>query len=277
MSLSLLRETIVARARHVSPFLVLGDPTPEISFALALRAIGDGATMLELGFPYDAACADGPEIQAADARALAAGVSTDAALRLLARIRAARPRVPLNLLVYANLVHARGFDRFVSEAAGAGASSLLVPDVPLEEGAALRARCRKAGLGVVQMAGPFTPLARLRLLDAACDAFLYLAGRQGVTGIDGSGAATGPDLVARTAASVNRPLCVGFGLSREDQIAPVLAAGAAIAVVGSALARVIGAAWSEPTSDRDAGVVDCFSAAFRPMAGAAIQGDPSCS
>ncbi len=269
MSLLLLRRALRKRSRHVAPFLVLGDPTPEISLELAKAAVGDGATMLELGIPYDAACADGPDIQAADARALAAGVGTEAALRLLARIREACPGAPLNLLVYGNLVHARGWARFAADAAAAGASSLLVPDIPLEEGAPLRAASKAAGLGVVMMAGPRTDAARLLRIAAAADAFVYLAGRQGTTGVNAAGEATAPEFVAAVVAAIRRPVCLGFGLVSPAQVAAAFGAGARIAVVGSLLARTIGPAWEGGGADAPARVLDRFRTVLAPMIAAA--------
>ena len=112
MSFHLLQDAFKRRSFHVSPFLVLGDPTPELSVQLAKAAVGEGAGMLEIGFPYGDPVADGPAIQAADLRALRGGTSTKKAIALLGQIREACPDTPLNLLVYGNLVHARGYDRF---------------------------------------------------------------------------------------------------------------------------------------------------------------------
>lgn len=162
MSVALLQEAMAARRAHVSAFLVLGDPDPTRSVALAKAAVAAGSTMLELGLPFADACADGPAIQAASLRARRGGTSTGRAIDLLAEVRAACPTVPLNLLVYGNLVHRRGYARFCAEVARAGASSLLVPDVPLEEADPLRAACADADLGFVPLVGPNTDAARLR-------------------------------------------------------------------------------------------------------------------
>ncbi len=226
-------------APQVSPFLVLGDPTPELSVALAKAAVACGAGMLEIGFPYGDPVADGPAIQKADVRALENGTSTTKAMEILGRIHDACPKTPLNLLVYANLVHARGFDRFCEEVVEAGASSLLVPDVCLEESAPLKKACRRARLGHVQLVGPLTSSDRLKRIDAAATSFVYLVAHQGVTGVRGAGFDEVEALVARTAWQLNNPLCVGFGLSKPEQIRRVFAAGARLAVVGSYLANVI--------------------------------------
>ena len=182
MSLAMLREVLAASPRHVSPFLMLGDPAPDMCVALCRELVHAGATMLELGLPYADPCADGPAVQAAGIRARAAGVSTDLALETLASIREACPNTPCNLLVYGNLVHARGLDRFCRDAVAAGASSMLVPDIPFEEGEQLRRAASDHGLGNVLLAGPRTSDARLKAIAAVSDAFVYLAGHQGITG-----------------------------------------------------------------------------------------------
>ena len=255
MSRELLRKALRAHAGHLSPFLVLGDPTPEISLELARTAVRVGATMLELGIAYGDPCADGPAIQAAGLRALAAGVRTSAALRLLAEIRSACPTVPLNLLVYGNLVHARGFERFCREAEESGASSLLVPDVPFEEGAVLRSASRAAALAHVELIGPRTDPARLVRLGRASDGFVYLVAHQGVTGERAQVDSIAP-LVARVREQIRAPICVGFGLSRAEHVRSAFAAGASIAVVGSHLASVIGDALAKRND-----VVEAFGAA----------------
>lgn len=250
MSLAKLQQSLRDARQHVSPFLMLGDPTPDLTVALCRELVAAGATMLELGMPYADPSADGPVVQAASRRALAHGVSTDAALATLARVRAACPDTPCNLLVYGNLVHARGYERFCRDAGQAGASSLLTPDIPLEEGAALRRACREHGLGNVLLAGPRTDDARLHAIARASDAFVYLAGHQGITGAN---AAT-QDRAARIAhvrQQVDVPLCVGFGLSAREDIEDVHAAGAELAVVGSHLLRVLAAAHTQHPGDRE--------------------------
>lgn len=252
---------------QVSPFLVLGDPTPEISFELARAAGAAGAGMIEIGLPYGDPVADGPAIQAADDRALEGGTSTTKALEILGRIKEALPKTPLNLLVYGNLVHARGLERFCAEVTERGASSLLVPDMCLEESDALRKACKKAKLGHVQLIGPLTSRDRLAKIDRKADSFLYLVAHQGVTGVRESGFDTVEALVARTVAAVKNPICLGFGLSKRDQIDRAFAAGARIAVVGSYLANVIGEAWRDESEGRGERVVTAFTRALEPLTG----------
>ncbi len=268
-----LRRAFETPAKHVSPFFVLGDPTPSLSFEIAVAAVRGGASMLELGIPFSDPSADGPAIQNADNRALAAGMTTARAMALMARIHEACPKTPLNLLVYGNLVHAWGYARFCEEAQRAGAASLLVPDIPLEECGALREACASAGLGFVALVGPLTSIERLHAIESRANAFLYLVGRQGVTGLASSTFDGTEALVRRVASEAHLPICLGFGLSRPDEVQRAFAAGARVAVIGSLFAKVIGAAW-DPARGQACGpdVLASFSAAFAPFG--AIAGKP---
>ncbi len=270
MSLELLRAAFEERLHHASPFLVLGDPTPELSVEIAVSAVEAGASMLELGIPYSDPCADGPAVQAACQRAFAGGVSTSVALDALSRIHDRSPSVPKNLLVYGNLVHARGVERFCADAADAGASSLLVPDIPPGEDAGLARACAKHGLGHVLLVAPATAPARLARLDEAATGFLYLAAYQGVTGrgaprMDAS-------TLARVAQAVRNPVCLGFGLSQPTDLESAFAGGARLCVVGSHLCRAIESAWEAAPSDRKntnettRRVLRTFLDAWRPLA-----------
>ncbi len=278
MSLARLHEVLCQSRQHVSPFLMLGDPTPDVCVALCRELVAAGASMLELGLPYADPSADGPVVQAAGMRARKAGVSTDEALQTLARVRAACPDTPCNLLVYGNLVHARGYARFCADAVAAGASSLLVPDIPLEEGAMLRRICREHGLGNVLLAGPRTPNKRLAAIAAESDAFVYLAGHQGITGANANMAECRAALVARVRCYIDVPMCVGFGLSSPQHIQEVHGAGAEVAVVGSHLLRVLSHALQEHPGDL-AHLLAAVRTAFQQLLPAFRQPKeiPSCS
>lgn len=239
MSLSLLREALASSDKHFSPFLILGDPIPDLSVQLAIECVRAGATMLELGFPFSDPIADGPSIQAAVERARKADVSTECALEILTRIRAAVD-VPLNLLVYGNLVHARGALRFIQDVERAGASSLLVPDVPHEENESLARACGEGDLGFVELIGPHTAIDRAQRIARRATGFVYLAGHQGTTGARDQVSPGLMETTASTGRSIDSPLCVGFGLKTPEHIRSVFESGAKIAVVGSALAERIG-------------------------------------
>ena len=266
MSRANLDAAFAAKKHHLSPFLVLGDPTPDISFELAKKAIELGATMLEVGIAYGDPSADGPAIQRANLRAIAAKATTPVALGVMKRIHEAFPALPMNLLVYGNLVHARGFEAFVQDALDVGASSLLVPDILFEEGEQLREVCKRLGLGHAELAGPLTDAKRLKRLASTIDAYLYLVAFQGVTGARTGGSDAIGELVKRTADRIEVPVCVGFGLSSAEHVASVYDAGARVAVVGSHLANAIEAGVNAGPLGKGKHVVAAFEKAFAPLA-----------
>jgi tryptophan synthase alpha chain len=220
------------------PFVVLGDPDIETSDALIQALVRGGADALELGLPFSDPPADGPVIQAADVRALQAGVRVDDCFELLRR-HAQRSDVPVSLLVYWNLVLQRGVDRFYADCAAAGVDAVLVADLPLQEADEALLAARKHGVAPVLLATPLSSDARLRAIAAVADGYLYVTARIGVTGaVSGIDAGLKAEL-ARIAALTDLPLLCGFGIGGPAEVAAVLAAGAHGAIVGSALVRHI--------------------------------------
>ncbi len=215
----------------LSVFLPIGWPDAARFLRLARIAIAEGAGALELGIPYSDPVADGPVLQEANREALALGLTVSQAIDLLAEVRAATT-LALNLLVYGNLVHARS--TFCADVAAAGASSLLVPDVPVGEASELRQMCRSAGIDHVNLVGPNTSATRLKTIARVTDGYLYLAGVQGVTGASIDPAVA---VISRTV-SVGRPVYVGFGIRTRAHVVTALQAGAASAIVGSALVEI---------------------------------------
>ena len=155
-----------AREGAFGAFVMLGDPDLRASAAILDALVEAGADMLEVGIPFSDPIADGPVIQAAASRALAAGVRTADCFALLADFRARRPDVPVGILTYANLVVARGREDFYARAAAAGVDSVLVADVPLFEAAPFAASARAQGVDPVLIAAANTPPARLAEIAA---------------------------------------------------------------------------------------------------------------
>ena len=144
-------------AGALGAFLMLGDPGIAECEASLDALVEGGADMLELGIPFSDPIADGPVIQAAGVRALQAGVRTADCLAMIARFRSRHPNVPIGILTYANIVAARGIERFADELAEAGADSLLVADVPSLEAAPYAAAAKAVGVDLVMIAAPNTP------------------------------------------------------------------------------------------------------------------------
>jgi len=221
------------------PFTVLGDPDPETSLSLLEAFVQGGADMLELGIPFSDPVADGPTIQQADARALAAGVTPTIALGVVAEFRKRHPDIPVGLLLYANLVCAPGPAQFYARAARAGVDSVLIADVPLEESAAFRRAATAAGIGTVSLVAPTSSDQRLAATMKAGGPYLYVVSRVGVTGQDQSLASSAASLLKRLNETGDVPTLLGFGISEPNHVRAALAAGAHGAISGSAIVSIV--------------------------------------
>jgi tryptophan synthase alpha chain len=201
--------------------------------------VAGGADMIEVGIPFSDPIADGPVIQAASVRALAAGVTPAACFELLAAFRARHPRIPVGLLTYANLVLARGREAFYRRCATAGIDSVLVADVPAREAEPFAGAARDHGIAPVLIAAANTPAATLERVAEFCEGYVYCVSRAGVTGADREMDQGHERLFAALAAAGAPPPVLGFGISRPDHVRAALAAGAAGTISGSAIvARV---------------------------------------
>lgn len=218
------------------PYLMGGFPGLEASVAVGLAYADAGADLVELGVPFSDPLADGPVIHAAATRALAAGATVHAVLDAGARIA---ERVPVILMCYANPLFARGPERFATELAERGISGLIVPDLPLEESAAVLAACDGAGVALVPLVAPTTTDARLAAIGRSARGFVYTVS---VTGTTGERSAVGGDLaglLGRVKAHSDVPVAAGFGFSTGEQAAAAAAAGADGVIVGSRLVRAV--------------------------------------
>jgi tryptophan synthase alpha chain len=216
------------------PYLMGGFPDVEGSIAIGEAYADAGADLVELGVPFSDPLADGPVIHAAGTRALTAGATLHAILQVAARLS---ERLPVVLMCYANPLLARGVERFAGELAAAGASGLIVPDLPLEEAGAVRIALDAAGLALVPLIAPTTPDDRLAAITRGARGFVYTVSVTGTTGersgVDGALAS----VLARAKAHSPVPVAVGFGISTPEQAAAAAAAGADGVIVGSRLVR----------------------------------------
>ena len=216
-------------------FLMLGDPGIAECEAYLDALVEGGADMVELGIPFSDPIADGPVIQAAAVRALKAGVRTGDCLAMIDRFRRRHPSVPVGVLTYANIVAARGIDRFTEELAGAGADSLLIADVPALEAAPYAAATQAAAIDLVMIAAPNTPEATVERIAAFGSGYTYCVARPGVTGADQRLQLDHQALFAALAQADAPPPILGFGIACSAHVAQALAHGAAGAISGSAL------------------------------------------
>jgi tryptophan synthase alpha chain len=217
------------------PFVMLGDPTPDASLEIIEALVDAGADALELGIPFSDPIADGPTIQAAAQRALAAGVTPDNCFEILDRFRKTDETTPVGLLVYANLVYTRGIHNFYARAAASGVDSVLVADVPAREARPFADAADNTDVSPVLIAAPNTPDAALETVANTSSGYTYVVTRSGVTGAGEAGREDRRDLLAKLADLGAPPPVMGFGISRPEQVRLALESGAAGAISGSAI------------------------------------------
>jgi tryptophan synthase alpha chain len=227
-------------------YTTAGDPTPAISCDVLRAIAAAGADVLEVGVPFSDPIADGPAIQRATERAMAAGGNLSVSLEMIASIRAEVTQ-PIVLFTYVNPVFQMGVDTFIERAASAGVDGVLLLDLPIEESADMCARLARRGIDQIFLISPTTTDARIRVAAELGRGFLYVISRLGVTGARSQVAGTAAPLVERIRVITDLPIAVGFGLSRPEHLAEV-GAYADAAVVGSALVTVIGEAGGEAAS-----------------------------
>jgi tryptophan synthase alpha chain len=232
------------------PFVMAGDPDLETTAATLMALQEAGADLIELGIPYSDPLADGPVIQAAASRALAAGTTPAGALALLESLRG-RLTVPVVLFTYSNPLLNRGMEGFCDAAAAAGAAGLVVPDLPLEEAEKLSTLAAARGLDLVLLVAPTTPLERMARIHAASRGFTYLVSVTGVTGVRTALQERVGGLVGQLKAQGDTPVAVGFGISAPEQARQVRDWGADGAIVGSALVKRMAEAHGQGRSVSD--------------------------
>jgi tryptophan synthase alpha chain len=216
------------------PYMMGGFPTLEASLAIGEAYIDGGADLIELGVPFSDPLADGPVIHAAGTVALQAGATLAGILEVCARLS---ERVPIVVMLYANLVLARGPEAFARAAADAGASGVIVPDLPLEESGELLAACDAAGVALVSLVAPTTPDARLAAIGSRARGFLYTVSVTGTTGERAALSDRFATVIDRARAHTDVPVALGFGIGTPEQALQAAEAGADGVIVGSRLVR----------------------------------------
>ncbi len=223
------------------PYVVAGYPDAETSLAIALAAADAGADLLEVGLPYSDPLADGATLQRASQVALKAGATLEGSLRLIERIGAARPDLPLVPMGYANQVISGGDGEAVARRlARAGAAGMIVADLTPDEGAPFEAVAREAGIAVIYLVAPTTPPDRRAAVAQRSGGFLYCVSLVGVTGARTALPRTVGKLVRDVRAVSPVPVAVGFGVSTPAHVGAIARAGADGVIVASALVDALG-------------------------------------
>ena len=239
--------------RALMPFLTAGDPDLPTTAALITELVTRGAHLVELGIPYSDPIADGPVIAASYTRALKGGVKLAHIFQTIRTLRAETVAAPLaaapmvTMASYA-IVHRRGADRYLREAAVAGIDGLIVPDLPVEESEGLVRLATALDLRLIQLVTPTTPRDRAVQIARSTTGFLYYVS---VAGITGERASLPPELAENVAwlrTRTDLPICIGFGISSPEHVG-ALAPVADGLIVGSALVRRLAGAGDRPRSE----------------------------
>lgn len=239
------------------PYLMGGFPDLETSRAIGAAYADSGADLMELGVPFSDPLADGPVIHAAGTAALKAGATVEGVLGVA---EALAPRIPVVVMCYANLVMARGPEAFAASLRDAGASGLIVPDLPLEEAPAVLGACDAAGIALVPLVAPTTPDDRLERIGARARGFLYTVSVTGTTGERIALSTAFAGMVARAKAKASVPVAVGFGIGTPELALAAAQAGADGVIIGSRLVRAAAQAHSPATAVGE--LVESFAAAL---------------
>ncbi len=222
-------------------YVMGGDPDLETSYANLCALRDNGADIIELGAPFTDPMADGPSIQRAGLRSLAAGTTLRDVLSLAMRFRADDAETPLILMGYANPVHSMGYDSFARAAAEAGIDGTIIVDLPPEEDGPLQAALAAQGLSVIRLATPTTHAARMAKVAEGASGFVYFVAVTGVTGAGSADPATIAGKVAMARQVSGLPICVGFGVRNGAQAAAMAEISDGV-VVGSAFVDHVQAA-----------------------------------
>lgn len=245
------------------PFIMLSDPDPDTALDIVRAAVTGGADALELGVPFSDPVADGPTIQASHIRALEGGATVDSAIAQIRQIRAEFPDLPIGMLIYGNVPFTRGLETFYSEFQEAGADSILLPDVPVREGAPFVAAADKAGIDPIFIAPAQASEQTLQGVAQYSRGYIYAISRDGVTGTEKESETRGlVDVVNNVKRFGGAPILLGFGISTPQHVADAISAGAAGAITGSALTKIVDAHLDEnnkPTDGLASAVTDFVS------------------
>ncbi len=217
-------------------YTMAGDPDIETTERVVSALVAGGADIIELGIPFSDPIADGRSIQEAAVRALASRTRPADVLELVSRLNK-RHRAPITIMTYYNILFSPGLESFLEKAKRASVDGLIIPDLPLDETAAYTRLARSRGLDTILLAAPTTSPERMKSLVSHSSGFLYLVSLLGVTGARSALADDSLKLV-RSAKLQTRgriPLAVGFGISKPEHVARVIAAGADAVIVGSGI------------------------------------------
>ena len=218
------------------PFITGGDPSLEITEQLLYAMEEAGADIIEIGIPFSDPIAEGPVIQAANERALAAGCTTD---RLFETVKKAREKVqvPMVFLTYLNPIFTYGKERFMERCRECGIQGVIVPDMPFEEKGELREVCREYGVEIISLIAP-TSHERITAIAKEAEGYIYCVSSLGVTGVREQISTDIKGMVDKVRQVTEVPCAVGFGISTPEQVQKMAAVSDGV-IVGSRIVKIV--------------------------------------
>ena len=220
------------------PFIMGGDPNLEASLKVMQALPEAGADLIEIGMPFTDPAADGPAIQLAGQRALAAGASLRSTLDMVAAFRNKNTKTPVILMGYYNPIFAYGADRFITDALIAGADGVIIVDLPPEESASFASASTSAGLDFIRLITPTTQGDRINKITDEATGFLYYVSITGVTGAAKADLGAIKPHLDEIRAKTDLPIAIGFGIKTPDDAAHMAQLGDGV-VVGSAIIKTL--------------------------------------
>ncbi|WP_321505392.1 tryptophan synthase subunit alpha [uncultured Methanoregula sp.] len=226
-------------------FTVAGDPDKETCIRAARALIAGGTDILELGVPFSDPVADGPTIQKADERALAAGTTPDTVFAIVRELRKSSA-VPIVFLAYYNTVYRRGIRKFYQEAHDAGVDGILIADMPYEESDEVTEAAAEFGIDPIMLITQTTTEDRIKKIASRARGYLYLVAVLGVTGVRETVSDEAFALLRRVRRHTDLPLALGFGISAPEHAKTCAGQGADGVIVGSAIVDIVGSMRNDP-------------------------------
>jgi len=233
-----IAEVFAKEKKVFIPFITAGDPSLEKTEEMIYAMENAGAGIIEIGIPFSDPVAEGPVIQEADLRALAAGCKTDKIFAMLKRVRQ-NTKVPLVFLTYINPIFTYGCDKFFKNCRDCDISGVIIPDVPFEEKGEVAGYCKKYGVDLISLIAP-TSEQRIKMIARDATGYIYLVSSLGVTGVRTTITTDIGAIVEQIRQVTKVPIAVGFGIATPEQ-AEKMAKISDGAIVGSAIVKIVAA------------------------------------
>lgn len=218
------------------PFITCGDPDLETTAKVVMKAVENGADLIELGIPFSDPTAEGPVIQGANIRALSGGIKTDHIFAFVREIRKS-VKIPMVFMTYSNVVFSYGSEKFISTCSEIGIDGLILPDLPYEEKEEFLPICHKYGVDLISLIAP-TSKNRIAMIAKEAEGFIYVVSSLGVTGMRSEINTDLNSIVEIIRENTDVPCAIGFGISKPEQAAKMAGIADGV-IVGSAIIKIL--------------------------------------